>query len=72
MQCKQEIDWPEISKLKASGIPGPIQFVLDLPEDNCEYLTYKATGADILDSRARFESQIADWDSAITRNRKRK
>ncbi|MHB8380695.1 MAG: UvrD-helicase domain-containing protein [Acidimicrobiales bacterium] len=60
-----------ITSLQARG-HRPAQFVLDLPEDNCEYLTYKATGADILDSRARFESQIADWDSAITRNRKRK
>ena len=60
-----------ITSLQARG-HRPAQFVLDLPEDNCEYLTYKATGADVLDSRARFESQIADWDSAITRNRKRK
>jgi len=60
-----------ITSLQARG-HRPAQFVLDLPEDNCEYLTYKATGADILDSRARFESQVENWDSAITRNRKRK
>ena len=60
-----------ITSLQARG-HRPAQFVLDLPEDNCEYLAFKATGAETMSTRAQFVSQVASWDSAITRNRKPK